>query len=433
MPMRLSAPSAAAMLAAAVAAIGLIGSDALWLVPLGHLVAQGHVPGSIPFATAPTHGWHDVPAGAQLVFWALYRGFGGMRGLVVGQAVAAALGFGALAAGLRREAGDGEAIVLSLVVLVGSIPIVAVTGVQIFSLALFSLLLLLLESSPGRIWLAVPLIALWGNLHGGVLAGLALLACYVLFRRPRDLPVLGASVIAAFANPELWHTPHYYESVFRTVVARRGEGLWAPLGTAPFDLVLIAAAVVLVAIAVARGPRVRLWEAVALLGLAAGTAHVARTGSSFLFLAAYPAARVWRIRAPRPRLVALAAGVLAVLSIALLVMGPPDPGSQRLAGLAARTGRPVLADAILGQQVVLAGGRVWVDNPIDAFRRSDQQLYVDWLDGKADGAPAVDHAAFVLVERTSHAGRGAAHDSRLVLVASDTHALLYRVSRAARS
>ena len=431
--MRLSVPWAAAMLAAAVAAIGGVGSDALWLVPLGHLVAHGHLPSSIPFATAPTHGWHDVPAGAQLVFWALYQAFGGMRGLVIVQAVAAALAFGALAAGLRREAGDGEAIVLSVVVLIGSVPIVAVTGVQIFSLALFSLLLLLLESRPGRIWLAVPLIALWGNLHGGVLAGRARRACYVVFRRPRDLPVLGAAVIAAFANPELWHTQRYYESVFRTVVARRGEALWAPLGTAPFDLLLVAAALVLLAIAVVRGPRVRLWEAVALLGLAAETVHVARTGSSFLFLAAYPAARAWRIRAPRARLVALVAGALAVLSVALLVKGPADPGSRHLAGLAAQSGRPVLADAILGQQVVLAGGRVWVDNPIDAFRRSDQQLYVDWLDGKAAGAPAVDHAAFVLVERTSHAGHRAARDARLVLVASDKHALLYRVSRAAGS
>jgi hypothetical protein len=190
---------------------------------------------------------------------------------------------------------------------------------------------------------------------------------------------------------------------------------------------------VLVAMAVVRGPRVRLWEAVALLGLAAETVHVARTGSSFLFVAAYPAARAFPIRPPRPRVVTLVAGVLAVLTVAQLVKGPPDPGSRRLAGLAAQAGRPVLADAILGQQVVLAGGRVWVDNPIDAFRRSDQQLYVDWLDGKANGAPAVGHAAFVLVEPTSHAGRRAAHDARLVLVASDKHALLYRVSRAAGS
>ena len=54
--MRLSVPWAAALLAAAIASVGLIGSDPLWLVPLGHLVAHGHLPSSIPFAIAPTHG-----------------------------------------------------------------------------------------------------------------------------------------------------------------------------------------------------------------------------------------------------------------------------------------------------------------------------------------------------------------------------------------
>ncbi|MFL5912012.1 MAG: hypothetical protein ACJ768_15745 [Gaiellaceae bacterium] len=429
--MRTSTIWAGAMLGAAAAALGLIGSDALWLVPLGHLVAQGHIPSSIPFATAPTRGWHDVPAGAQLVLWSSYRLLGGLRGLVVVQAAAAAVGFGALAAGLRREAGDGEAIVVCIVVLVGSIPAVVVTGVQVFSLALFSILVLLLESSPGRIWLAVPLIALWGNLHGGVLAGLGLLACYVFFRRPRDLPVLAASVLALFANPALWHTPRYYESVFRTIVARQGKGLWMPLGAAPLDLVLVAAALVLVIAAVARGPRVRLWEAVALLGLAAGTVHTARTGTSFLFLAAYPAARAFPIRAPRPRLVALVAGALAVLSVVLLVKGPQDPGSQRLAGLAARTGQPVLADAVLGQQVAVAGGRVWIDNPVDAFSDDDQLLYVHWLEGKQIGDGALAHAAYVLVQPRSKAGLRAAHDPRLRMVAADAGGVLYRVRAAA--
>ena len=79
----------------------------------------------------------------------------------------------------------------------------------------------------------------------------------------------------------------------------------------------------------------------------------------------------------------------AAISVVLLGNGPADPGSRPLARLAGRDRGPVLADPVLGQQVVLAGGRVWVDNPVDAFRRSDQQLYVDWLAGKASGAPAV--------------------------------------------
>jgi hypothetical protein len=427
MPMpRRSVPWAVAMLAAAAGALGAIGSDALWPIPLGHLVAHGRLPGSIPFATAPTH-WHDVPAGAELVFWALYRALGGLRGLVLAQSVAAAVAFGVLASGLRRQAGDGPALVVAIVVLVGAIPAVVVVGLQLFTLLLFALLLAFLEAEPRRLWLAIPLVALWSNLHGGVLTGLGLLACYVVFQRPRALPVLAGSVLAVFANPQLWHTPLYYKAVFGSALAREGKGMWAPLSLAPFDLVLVVTALLLLAAAFARGPRIHLWEAVALVGLAAGTVHAVRTGPWFLFVAAYPAARGLRLRTPRPRIVGSAAVVLGLAAIILLAKGPPDPGSHRLAGLAARDGVAVLAEPILGQQVALAGGRVWVDNPVDAFRRADQQLYLDWLDGH--GQQAVAHAELVLVRPTSKAGRRAVVDARLHRIAADVNAVLYRVSR----
>ena len=412
---------AVAALAAALAALGVVGSDALWLVPLGREVAHGHLPHSIPFAAAPTHGWHDVPAGAELIFWALYRVLGGLRGIVVAQCMAVAIGFGALAAGLRRGR-----VIVPLVVLAGSIPAVAVAGVQLFSIALFSLLLLLLERESRSIWLAVPLVALWGNLHGGVLVGLGLIACYAVFHRRRALPVLAASVLAVFANPALWHTPRYYENVFGSVVAREGKGMWGPLGTSGFDVALIVAGLLLLA-AVARRPDVRLWEAVALFGLAAATAHAARTGTFFLFVAAYPASRRLSLRPLRRSVVTSAALVLSVVAVVLVVRGPSDPGSRRLAAEAARTGNTVLADPILGHQVVLAGGRIWVDNPVDAFRKVDQRLYLDWLDG--DGAAAVGHAGLVLVSPASKAGKRAAQDPRLTRVAADVHAVLYRVSR----
>lgn len=393
-------------------------------MPFGHAVAHGHLPSSVPYATASTHGWRDVTAGAQLIFWALYHAFGGLRGLVVAQALAAGVAFAALAEGLRRQSGEGAALVVSVAVLGGALPAVAVTGVQLFSLALFPLLLLLLESEC-RIWLAVPLIAVWGNLHGGVLTGLGLLACYAVLRDRRALPVLAASVVAVFLNPALWHTPTYYRGVFDSALAREGKGMWAPLAATPLDLALVAVAVVLLA-AVARRPDVRLWEAFALFGLGAGTAHAVRTGTWFLFVLAYPAARALRLRAPKPRLSGGIAVVCALVAVALLAKGPQDPGSTRLARTAAARG-PVLADPILGQQVALAGGRVWVDNPVDAFRYPDQKLYVDWLDGKGDAA--LRHAAFVLVRPSSKAGRHAAADRRLVRIGADSHAVLYRVSR----
>src|SRR5262249_26792388 len=219
---------------------------------------------------------------------------------------------------------------------------------------------------------------------GGVPAGLGLRACYLAFSRARREPltalgVLAAAVAALAVNPTLWRTPRYYAGIFDSEVARHGEGLWAPLGTGALDVLVVVAAVTLAAIAVVGRARVRLWELVALLGLAVGTVHVARNGVSLLFLAAYPPARALRIRAPppgprglpprRPRPGAAGAVGLAVAAGASLARGRVSQGSQALADAAAGTGTPVLADSFLGQQVVLAGGRVWIENPIDAFRR----------------------------------------------------------------
>jgi hypothetical protein len=430
-----------AALAGFCGALGVIGSDALWLVPLGDRIVHGELPHSVPYASAPSGGWHDVPAGAEVVFWSLYRAFGGLRGLVVAQAAAAAIAFALLGRGLRRESSAAATLLVAAVVLAGSLPSVVVVNASLFSVALFPLLLGLLESETrapsGRIWLSVPVLGLWGNLHGEALAGWGLLACYLVFERGRRQPwlsaaVLGGSSVALCINPALWHTPRYYWSVFHSEVARQGAGLWAPLGSGALDLLLLTAAATLVLVAVVGGLRLHLWEAVALLGLAAATVHVARTGTWLLFLAAYPAARALRMGNPRWRLLAASAIALGVGAVSLLVKGPVDPGSDTLALRAARTGRPVLAEALLGQQVALAGGRVWMENPIDAFRLSDQSLYLDWLDGKASGEAALTHAAYVLVQPHSAPGELAERDPRLELVAASRGGVLYRVRASAR-
>ena len=431
-------PSAWLVAAAAafVASIGVIGADVLWAVPLGRLVAHGSLPGSVPFAAAASSGWHDVPAAAELVLWASYHGVGGLQGLLVAQVVCAAIGFGGLAAGLRAESRAGGVLAVSALVLAGSLPAVVVVSISMFSLALFPLLLWLLEResrTPGRrLWFAVPLLAVWGNLHGSVLIGWALLACYLLLARLRREPglalgVLGASTVALALTPALWRTPLYYRGVFESAPARRGTDLWMPLGTGALDLLLVAVAAVLVGLALAGGRHFRLWEVVALAGLAAATVHVWRTGVFFLFLAAYPAARGLQLRGPRPRLLSVAAAVLAAGALWGLVRGPRDPGSKGLAAAAARTRRPVLATALLAGQVAADGGRVWIGNPIDAFRPSDQRLYLDWLAGRPAGAPAVTRARYVLVAQGSTAARLAAHDPRLELVHSDGDAALYLV------
>ena len=427
---------ASAALAGFIASLGLIGADALWLVPMGSQIAHGTIPGSVPFATAPSSGWKDVPAGGELLVWGAYHALGGGRGLLALQAIAAAVAFGALARGLGRETSAGSALAIAVLTLVGCLPAVLLAGASTFSLALFPVLLLILEhearAPSRRLWLTVPLLGLWGNLHGGALSGLALLACYLLFDRGRREPALAAAVLVAAtaslgANPELWHTPAYYRGVLGSVPARDGLALWSPLRFDFGGVLVISVLFVFIGIAVAGRARPRLWEGIAMAGLAGSTIHVERTGDWLLFLAAYPAARSFRLGAPRYRLLLVAGAAFAAFTMAGLVRDPLPASSQRIARLAARTGQPLLADAELGQEAAIDGGRVWVDDPIDAFRHSDQRLYLDWLGGKPSGAAAVAHARYVLVRTGSPAGRVAATDGRLALVTRSEGSALYRV------
>lgn len=419
------------LLAAAAAAFGVVGADARWLAAVGSAIADGHLVHAVPFATAPTSGWVNAPVLGELVFhwlWALL----GDRGLVLAQAVAVLAGFVTLARGLRREVAVGAAAAAVLFfVLVGSLPALLVARNQLFSLILFPLLLLLLERESRdpsrRIWLAVPLLALWANLHGAVLVGYALLAVYIVVARRRAFPVLLAATLALCATPELWHTPRYYASVSENEAARLGVGLWSPLGTSPADLLFVVAALALFVIAVV--PRLRrwyAWEAVAVVGLAAASVHAARLGTWLLFVAAYPAARSLQVRRPATVPV-LVPAVLALAVVGGLVRTPFDAGSRALAKVAARSGSPVLAEPVPAEQVAVDGGTVWVANPLEAFRHSDQRLYLDWAAGKARGSAAVSHARLVLVLRDSAAGQAAAGDSRLVALRRTSNAVLYRV------
>ena len=78
-------------LGAALAAVtGTIGADARWLPALGRIVVQrGEIPNGVPFASAPSSGWHNVPVLAELIMHSL-TSVAGDRGLLAAQVVAVA-------------------------------------------------------------------------------------------------------------------------------------------------------------------------------------------------------------------------------------------------------------------------------------------------------------------------------------------------------
>jgi hypothetical protein len=93
----------------------------------------------------------------------------------------------------------------------------------------------------------------------------------------------------------------------------------------------------------------------------------------------------------------------------------------------ARAGRtPVLAQDVLAEQIALAGGRTWIGNPLDAFRRTDQRVYLDWLQGRDSGGLALQHAPrVVLVRRHTRTAKKMAAASTFAATASDGEAVLY--------
>ena len=163
----------------------------------------------------------------------------GSRGVQVAQVAAVAGTLALLARDARRAGARERALAIALLLLVPACfgPIVAIRA-QLFSLPLFAACILLLRSetrTPSRrIWLLVPLLGLWGNLHGAVLTGAVVAGAYLVFERGRARPresiaVALASLLALCANPALWNTPEYVLGVLQNEAARQAIGLWAPL------------------------------------------------------------------------------------------------------------------------------------------------------------------------------------------------------------
>jgi hypothetical protein len=429
--------------AGACALLAGIGADARWLAALGReIVERGAIPSGVPYAAAPTLDWVNVPVLGELIFHAL-EAAGGDRGLLLAQVVAASAALALLVLDMRatRAADAGGALVI-LGVFFAAAPALIIVRAQLFSLVLFCATLLLLRSetrAPSRrIWLLVPLVALWANLHGAVLVGLAVASAYLMLERLRQQPfvvlgVLTASIGALFLTPALLDSGDYYLGVLRSEAALRGEGMWAPLSPhSPFDVLFVGLAVPLLVFAWRSG--LRPWELACVAGFATITVHAGRNSVWLIFLIAAPAARgLGRGRfatfALAPRRELLVSWVPAALFVAGVLHTPPQDGaSERVRREAAvlAAGAPILADGIDAEHLALDGQRVWIANPLDAFARRDQRLYLDWLDARPAGDSLLEEAGpVVLVSRGSPPQRRLERDAGFRRVARDSEAVVY--------
>jgi len=423
---------------ATAAVTATIGPDARWLGALGRVIVErGSIPHGVPFAAAPSSGWPNVPVLAELVFRGL-TGALGDRGLLLAQLVAVSVAL----AGTRREmrrlgATDaGAALVLALVV-PGALLAFAGIRAQLFSLALFPLLVALLRreaAAPSRrIWLLPPLVALWSNLHGVVLLGLAAAGVYLVLERARLRPleslcVAASSLVALCATPALAGTPRYYHDVLTSVAARRGYGLWASLSLhSGFDLLLVGIGALLLAAFLRSRPRP--WEVVVVALLVLSTIHTARNGVWLLLFLAAPAATQLRVRArPHPAVVHVLALLCLVAGALGIARGPQTAGAESVAVVRAihdAHGRPILAEPATAEGIAAAGGRVWISNPLDAFAPAAQRAYLDWLDGRPSGDRLLAGIRTVVVTPGSPAARRLAPDGRFRVALRSARAIVF--------
>ena len=415
------------LVAAFFAAFVRVGGDWDWLVALGDDIrAAMQVPDGVPFAASDTAGWHNVPVLAQLLASVVHDL--GEQATVLVHVVVVVVTMFVLARTARSAGASDRYTAAALVALgAGALATLGIVRAQTLSLVPFALLLALISSQvrhpDRRIWWAVPLIAMWGNLHGAALLGVCVLGAYLVVERSRSdfwlsTAVGVSSLLALCATAELWRTPTYYAEVFDNVSAQRGEGLWArPSLDMPFDVVMLLSVGALLVLFLRS--RRRPWEYVAVLGLCLATASAARHGTWLLMLLVVLAGsgraegerakegRAAEGRADRhpARLAVLAVGIPLAVALPIVVVrgdavlgAPPEVVAEvaRVAGDGV-----VLAPAPLSESLAVAGVMLWAGNPLDAFSHPVQAAYLDFLDGDAGAAVAVAGSDVVVAQEGS--------------------------------
>jgi hypothetical protein len=376
----------------------------------GREVVTAGIPGADPFTMAGhAQPWVDQQWLAHAAYYLSWRA-GGYPGVVLLCALVVTAGFALLFALLRSRGGTPVTCSLwTLAALLACLSSVTPRA-QVFAFPLFAGVLwwLLSDRSPRRWqrWLVVPSVALWGNLHGSVLLGVALVVAQCSWDAIREVRrgrlteaamqvcLLLATVAATLVNPygsQIWT---YYRGVLGSDAISRQVSEWQPLDLGDPNqlplLCLVLASTAVVVWSIMRRRPVRL----GLLLLALLTlALVLRSGRQEMWVAM----------------------VLAVLVVDTVANRGGQPAGGR---------QPLVRHAVLAASVVLAGvatGIVFTSSAADfeaALPRGAVAVAAKQLRAAPDATLLGDEAATLLLWRAPLSSGRVGYDIRYEIYSS---------------
>jgi hypothetical protein len=227
------------LLVMVVAAFGLVMLLALrnaltidgWMaLASGREIAQHGLP-THDSLTAWTHGrrWIDQQWLAQLLLYRLWQAGGIKLVLLVHALLTTGALAGAAVAARRLGASARMTTWVCLPVIAAYYPEAGVLRPQTFAYPLFVAVLALLaldaRTPSRRVFLVLPVLVLWANLHGSVILGAALVAAAAALRSARsvkardragvvrNVALAGGACLSVLASPYALHLPAYYDTI----------------------------------------------------------------------------------------------------------------------------------------------------------------------------------------------------------------------------
>jgi hypothetical protein len=299
-----------------------------------------------------THGaeWVDQQWLAQALFYA-FAAAGGVELVMLGHAALVAATLAVSLVGARRLGASPRNVAVGGLAAALVAPWAIQMRTQTLVMPLFALLLWLLAAdsrAPSRrVFLVLPLLVLWANLHGTVVLAALLVGLRGLTRRSATLIVAPFACIAV--SPYGLDLVGYYESLFFNPAIRSIAPEWGASTPSVWTLAFYAVAGATLWLLVRRRSRLTPFEQAALVVTMAGAATAIRSLIWFAIAAALLLPQLLDDR-PRVRIGGRAtrlglAGALAALAVSLgsaaaqpagwFTSSWPDAAADRVAELAA--------------------------------------------------------------------------------------------------